>query len=478
MRAAARAALPAVVALAACVGAAACGPAPASADVLLELDAFQGSPFDGLAGVRAELDLVDAEGKPAVVDVLLDDGFRRVTAPVPLQCDVGSCALTFQVRPGRYTTRMRVTAEDRCGTRAHLVLLAPSTGADFIELSPHSTTPIDFQVVDASFDDDGDGIVNVLETAVCGRFDVADADSPATQCLADRDGCCARPRSPLEGRMGAFAGGPHARADGAAVAVDPFALDATEATIGTLERCVAAGRCLVGQPQHAARQALTTPGLDRSAPITALTPKEAAEVCDFLGKRLPTDDEWDYAAAHRADGTRGRYPWDDGALALVVDAADVGHAAPPTDVDVRCRPNDVAPNANHAARGADCPRVPVPVGSHPSTFVRRSTGAPIADMAGNVAEWTVVVGTRGADFGVLPGDDVEAVVLRGGGAGSFVELLENDFALKVRRPGDGDDPAAFVQTVQRLSANAGFRCAVDRAALDADPPALAEPGCE
>ncbi len=454
---------------------AACNEEPASATVLLDLAAFQGAALSGVSAPRATLDVFDEDGKPAIVSVVLPDEQRRVTSPVPMICDDGACRLSMELDPGRYAMRLRVTAEDRCGTEAQLLELLPLV--DTIDLSPHETLDVPFDVSDASFDDDLDGIANVLEPLVCGRFDVVDRDRPATMCLTDRDACCARGASPLQGRMAVFAGGDHALADGTTIPVAPFALDATEATVAAFERCVAAGACLAGDRDHAARATLDSDAVDRSLPQTGLTPKEAAEVCAFMGKRLPTDDEWDFAAAHRDDGARGRYPWDDDALDLVIDAQDVGHGALPNAAAIGCRPDD-APAANHAAHGADCPDAKVAVGAYASTFVRRGRGAAVADLAGNVAEWTVVEGTDGATHDVLPAADVAAVVLRGGGAASFVELLENDFVVKVKRPEAGADGAAFVATIRRLSAEAGFRCAVTMDDVDAEPPGADEPTCE
>ncbi len=51
----------------------------------------------------------------------------------------------------------------------------------------------------------------------------------------------------------------------------------------------------------------------RSHPVTGLTRADAEAYCDWLGKRLgrrvrlPTADEWEYAARGGIDG--GRYPW-------------------------------------------------------------------------------------------------------------------------------------------------------------------------
>jgi len=329
-------------------------------------------------------------------------------------------------------------------------------------------------------DDDDDGIVNALERAVCGRFDAADGALPPQACLDPDDACCSRAPSSLQGQRGAFAGGDdHVRADGTTTTVAPFALDATEATWATFARCVAAGRCLFGDSEHPARQRLADATLVVDAPVTGLLPREAEALCRFQGGRLPDDDEWDFAAAHRVDGGRGRYPFD-------VVGADGGDGA----AVVGCREGGGLVAANHAARGQDCPDGPERVGSYGSTLVDRGQGRPLADLAGNVAEWTV---ERDPDAPPAPPDEssgrssrsgvavelsepfpdgVLAVLSRGGAAGGIVELLENDVRVRVV-PTSPDVDARL----RGLAATTGVRCAYDIVDLAAAAALVVEPFC-
>ena len=127
--------------------------------------------------------------------------------------------------------------------------------------------------------------------------------------------------------------------------VAPFALDTAEVTIERWEHCVRAGVCrALGDAE---------PGL----PVTAVDPKEAERFCRLDNGRLPTADEWLFAAM----GTEGRrFPW--GATGLVCRRAAFGLLEGP------------------CARegGAEL------AGSRPDG----STPEGILDLAGNVSEWT------------------------------------------------------------------------------------------
>lgn len=93
------------------------------------------------------------------------------------------------------------------------------------------------------------------------------------------------------------------------VHLDAFAIDRTEVTVSAYLRCFRAGPCAVDR----GRAALTgidvlvhDPSLDVQFPITNVTPREARTYCAWVGKRLPTELEWEKAAR----GTDFRpYPW-------------------------------------------------------------------------------------------------------------------------------------------------------------------------
>ena len=89
------------------------------------------------------------------------------------------------------------------------------------------------------------------------------------------------------------------------VSVGAFCMDATEVTVAEYRKCLGAGKC-------------TAPGTsgncnwdqsDRANhPINCVDWEQSKAYCEWAGKRLPTEEEWEYAAR----GTAGRkYPWGD-----------------------------------------------------------------------------------------------------------------------------------------------------------------------
>ncbi len=448
----------------------ACGQ-PADATVIADLPGME-NDLPALRSPRAVLDVLDAEGRAVAVE-LVDPPTGApalVQSPIPVPCSAGGrCAVGVRVPAGQYRFVLHVLARDRCGTESELLRYA----AGPVEVAAWGAAAAELALERADFDGDADGIPAWFELLTCGRFDVVDRGAPPATCLDAGDDCC-KDVSPLEGRRTAFAGGEHARGDGTTTTVAPFALDATEATWRQLARCVAARACLVDQPNHPARQAMASAA--HNEPVRGLTPAEAAELCAFQGARLPLDDEWDFAAAHDALGARRRYPWDGDDLGSLVRLLDGDSARAPgaDDDDIGCDPSDAGVSANHQRRGAICPATPLPVGSYPSSWARRGAGVPLADLGGNVAEWTVV---PGGDLVIpeVPAGMV-AAVLRGGAADGPIELLENDLPVVARAPAGGD-AAAWSATVRRLSANAGVRCAVDVDDGTVAPVLVAEPQC-
>jgi formylglycine-generating enzyme required for sulfatase activity len=85
--------------------------------------------------------------------------------------------------------------------------------------------------------------------------------------------------------------------------VDSFEMDVTEVTVGQYAACVAAGSC------RPANTGLYCNGArpDRTDhPTNCVDFDRAVAYCQWEGKRLPTEEEWEYAAL----GSDGRmYPW-------------------------------------------------------------------------------------------------------------------------------------------------------------------------
>lgn len=127
--------------------------------------------------------------------------------------------------------------------------------------------------------------------------------------------------------------------------VKPFEMDSAEVTLVRWFECQNAGQC---------RELAVT---DKGVPVSGVSPAEAARFCDFSGGRLPSGDEWLFAAG----GVKGRrYAW--GQTGLVCRRAVFGL------VDGPC------------ARGAKGPDL---AGSRPDG--KSPEGA--FDLSGNVAEW-------------------------------------------------------------------------------------------
>ena len=166
------------------------------------------------------------------------------------------------------------------------------------------------------------------------------------------------------------------------VEVGTFALDLTEVTIEAYQRCVAAKKCT---PSDVEGDGINNSGYDcngarldrRDYPINCITWQQARAYCVWLGKRLPSESEWEYAAR----GKTGRlYPWGN-------ESADCKHAV---------------------MRGCGGPDVTRPVGSKPEG----DTPEGVHDLAGNVYEW--VDGCPAEDYQPTSVPDCERAVLRGG----------------------------------------------------------------
>ena len=140
------------------------------------------------------------------------------------------------------------------------------------------------------------------------------------------------------------------------ITVGPFALDRFEIDRARYGACVRAHACpeiSIDDDPFAARGGEAD--VFRAA---VLTDGEARALCASVGGRLPTDDEWTFAAMGAA---ARRYPWGD--TGAVCDRAVFGLARGP------------------CASDGD---VPDTVGARP----RGATPEGVLDLAGNVAEWT------------------------------------------------------------------------------------------
>jgi len=131
------------------------------------------------------------------------------------------------------------------------------------------------------------------------------------------------------------------------VAVGRFEIDANEVTNARWEHCRAAKRC--GAPRVTG---------ELGQPVRGVTAEEAEAFCAYAGGRLPTGAEWILAAS---GAEARRFPW--GFTGLMYRRAVFSLVK------------------NPCAERADAPEL---AGSRPDG----STPEGIADLAGNVAEWT------------------------------------------------------------------------------------------
>lgn len=205
-----------------------------------------------------------------------------------------------------------------------------------------------------------------------------------------------------EFRMGTTQGAPSERpVHGAHVAT--FDIDRTEVTVAAYLICVKAGSCRPLPSSQACR--FSQSGFE-GLPVACVSWFDAEGYCKSIGRRLPTEEEWEYAARGRNGRT---YPW--------------GTAT----VDGRACWN------RWAKREGPCP-----VGSHTSG----DTPEGVHDLAGNVWEWTASAWS--SDYR-SPGDPATRVT-RGGGWGD--SLAEN-----LRSTARGHRPPEY------RSDTIGFRCA-------------------
>ena len=135
------------------------------------------------------------------------------------------------------------------------------------------------------------------------------------------------------------------------VRLDAFWMDQTEVTNGMYALCVAAGAC---EPPRSGNSIYPNiyygDAVYVNYPVVWVTWYRARDYCNWAGRRLPTEAEWEYAA--RGGLVGANYPW-----------------------------GDKNPSCKQANFGSSCVGGTSSVGSYPSN------GYGLYDMAGNVWEW-------------------------------------------------------------------------------------------
>jgi formylglycine-generating enzyme required for sulfatase activity len=176
------------------------------------------------------------------------------------------------------------------------------------------------------------------------------------------------------------------------VYLDAFAIDRTEVTVAQYRRCVEAEECT--EPGKKSLCNWGREGRD-DHPVNCIGWQEATQFCEWAGRRLPRDAEWEKAA--RGD-TGWKYPWGD---------TEFGAATKKwANVADESAKRDLPGRIPFIAEGyEDGFATTAPVGSFPDGA--SPYGA--LDMAGNVAEcvWDKTIdgrGMRGGSWFNLPSD--------------------------------------------------------------------------
>lgn len=125
--------------------------------------------------------------------------------------------------------------------------------------------------------------------------------------------------------------------------VESFSMDVTEVTAGAYDLCLDAGAC--------SPVAATGPGVNSGAegydnyPMNYVTLEQAAAYCAWMGKRLPTEAEWEYAAG----GRQGQaFPWGNAEPSACLAILGPPSLSEPLEGDVEhgCAVGQFPPNEN------------------------------------------------------------------------------------------------------------------------------------
>ena len=195
------------------------------------------------------------------------------------------------------------------------------------------------------------------------------------------------------------------------VILPPLLMDVHEVTNQQYRYCVQALRC--APPEEPYGNARFATG-NRDLPVVFVTAYDAAQFCSWLGRRLPTEAEWERAAR----GTNGaRYPW--------------GNAAP--------EQGQVNAGVDHLPHGL------VPAAS--PAFARGQSKEGVEQLIGNAAEWTETIvryihdGPQLVQQGTWNGRDrVRTLAVMGGG---WQQSVANETYVIGRVPYSGDNETGF-----------------------------------
>lgn len=248
--------------------------------------------------------------------------------------------------------------------------------------------------------------------------DVAPAHAPAP--APARGGC---PSGMASLPAGTFALGD--RRD--TVSVHPFCMDVTEVTVSAYASCVSASGCTEPDRYMAKREGQNDartcnwkrPGAS-THPVNCVDWNQAMSYCAWANKRLPTEEEWEWAARGAEAGRT--YPWGEGAPspdrinACGTECVKWAKESFGEDWSAMYQADDGWPTT-------------APVGSFP----RGASPQGLQDMAGNVWEWTSSI------------YDANNRIMRGG---SWGDIDASAVRAALRPPG----------TMEARYGGIGFRC--------------------
>ena len=180
--------------------------------------------------------------------------------------------------------------------------------------------------------------------------------------------------------------------EGKEMSFSTFSIGQVPVTVGQYRNCIAAGACSMSNIYSAAPSIACSmdPGdpdePDEDMPINCISRSGATEFCAWVGGRLPTEGEWEYAAMHNGSGAPAKtYPWGNDA---------------PSHCETANYYNDVMMLFCDLNAETTSMLGPSPVGA----YFSGNSALDLADMAGNVLEWTNSIFVSGAQtLGILKG---------------------------------------------------------------------------
>jgi hypothetical protein len=202
---------------------------------------------------------------------------------------------------------------------------------------------------------------------------------------------------------------PARAAQNGAVDLTGFQMQAFEVTNASFQACVEAGACSAPETTHP--DCTWNDPAKSGNPVSCVTISQAEAYCDSVGGRLPTSDEWEWAARGGLAGSK--FPWGDTAP-----GCSAGHNGAVFKSD------DVAAGGNGCGTGGTWAAGEIGIGN----------GYGLFDMAGNVWEFTSSASSLGDNYRICRG-------------GSY-DNMAGDLAIAVM----GNLGA------EAMSPNTGFRC--------------------